>query len=364
MLTKWETFVLLFMSIPIMSHVVILPLLIDVAGRDAWISIFLSLPAAFIFAFAIFRLRLRYPNNNISEIVVNILGKWVGKGIIFVLILYFSFLMIFSFSNLVDLIYIVFLPDTPRNVTLIWFWVFVIYAASKGIKRIALTACVLTLVSMVIGPFISILATIQKDWKQLMPFIEYGWSPVMWGTLLLISVWMELLLLLCVPIKDIQAKRFFLYWVVGILLNALLMFSTTTGAITIFGLSQSDNFVYPAIETIRLINFGIIDRFDVYALIVMTFGSYIRCSLYLRIAYDMCVKKSTSTLGKRSVFIIFAIVAFIGSYFIAREHIRVEGAIIVYSYMIVLFPLPFFLLGMSRFKKRKADTLEKYPVGQ
>ncbi|NMD69293.1 endospore germination permease [Bacillus sp. DNRA2] len=364
MLTKWETFVLLFMTIPIMSHVVILPLLIDVVGRDAWISVLLSLPAALIFALVIYKLRLQFPTMNITEILVQLLGKWLGKGVQLIMMLYFMFLTILSFACLVDLIYIAFLPSTPRAFTLVWFWAFVVYAASKGIKRIALTACLLALISAVIGPFISFMATFLKHWAQLKPLVEYGWNPVLLGTLILVSVWMELLLLLCIPIENIHVKRLYIFWVVGISINAILMLSTATGAITIFGLRQADNFVYPALEIIRLINLGIIDRVDVYALIVMTFGSYIRCSLYLRLAFDVGVKNTASKLIKRSTFALLAVIALVGSYFIAKEHFRVDRGIIAYTYMIVLYPLPFLLLGISLFKRKKADTSEEYPVQQ
>lgn len=352
------------MTIPIMSHVVILPLLIDVVGRDAWISVLLSLPAALIFAFVIFRLRVHYPTMNISEILVQLLGKWLAKGIQSIMVLYFMFLSILSFACLVDLVYIAFLPSTPRAFTLVWFWVFIIYAASKGTKRIALTACLLAMISAVVGPFISFMATYLKHWAQLKPFLEYGWNPVLLGTLILVSVWMELLLLLCVPIENNQVKRIYLFWVAGISINAILMLSTATGAITIFGLRQADNFVYPALEIIRLIKLGIIDRVDVYALIVMTFGSYIRCSLYLRLAFDMSVKNTASKLIKHATFAILALIALIGSNFIAKEHFRVDRAIIAYTYMIVLFPLPFLLIGVSLFKRKKADTSENYPVQQ
>lgn len=74
MLSKWETLFLLIMIIAILGHVVITPLMIDIAGRDGWISIFLSLPLALFFAFAIYRLRLNYPDEDIFDIVKQTLG--------------------------------------------------------------------------------------------------------------------------------------------------------------------------------------------------------------------------------------------------------------------------------------------------
>lgn len=307
-----------------MGHVVILPILIDVAGRDAWISIVISLPIATLFAFTIYRLRTHYPNTIISELLLLLLGKWVGKITICVFIFYFSFLMVFSLASIIDLVVIVFLPDTPHIAILTWFWIFFIYAASKGIKRIALTSSVLAFITMITGHTVTLLDTEKKVWNHLLPLLEFGWSPVFWGVLILVSVWVELLLLLCIPINNIHEKRFFLVWVIGILLNALMMFSTTTGVITIFGLGQADNFVYPATEIVRIISLGFIDRFDVYALILMTFGTYIRCSLYFRIAYEMSVSKISSKWGKRAIFSFLAVAAFLSSLYLSKEHFRIE----------------------------------------
>ncbi|PWA06281.1 hypothetical protein DCC39_17590 [Pueribacillus theae] len=358
MLTKWETLFLIIMTLPIMGHVVILPLMLDVAGRDAWISVLLSLPAALAFAYAIYRLRLNHPDITISEMLTFLLGKWFGRIVIVLFIIYFLFLTILSFSSLVDVVFIDFLPETPRMAIIIWFLIFFIYAATKGIKRIALTAGVLAFIGLITGHTVTLMDTPKKDWSELQPLLEFGWSPALWGSLILISIWIKMLLLLCVPMKDVHEKRLFLLWVIGILLNALMMNSTTTGVITIFGLGQADNFTYPAQEIVRTINLGFIDRFDIYGMILMTFGSYIRCSLYFRIAYEMSISQSSSKWTKRILFSTFVVLTFFGTLYVSKEHFRIEGAIKVYTYMIVLFPLPFLLLFISQIKRKKQKQLE------
>lgn len=353
MLTKWETLFLIVMTLPIMGHVVILPLMLDVAGRDAWISILISFPAAFAFAYAIYRLRLHHPDLNISGMLPLLLGKWFGLLAIIIFILYFLFLTILSFASLVDVVFIDFLPETPRLAIIVWFLIFFIYAAIKGIKRIALTAGVLTFIGVLTGHTVTLMDTAKKDWKELLPILEFGWSPAVWGSLILVSIWIELLLLLCVPIKNIREKKTFLLWSIGISIVGLTMFSTTTGAITIFGLGQADNFVYPAQEIVRVIELGFIDRFDIYGMILMTFGVYIRCSLFFRIAYNLSVSANSSTWVKRGWFSSFVILVFLGTYYLSKFHIRLEEAINLYAYMIVLFPIPFLLLAISYVKRKR-----------
>ncbi|QKY69363.1 endospore germination permease [Lentibacillus sp. CBA3610] len=351
MLSKWDTLFLLIMAPAVMGHVVILPLMIDMAGRDGWLSTLLSLPLAFILAIAIYRLRRKYPKDGISSILHHLLGKPIGNAMILLFMLYFLFLVIYSFALLIDFVYIAFLPETPRIAILIWFLIFFVYAAVKGLKRIALTAGILAIIAMFAGHTITLLDTRLKDWGELTPLLEFGWSPVFWGVLLITSIWVELLLLLCLPIQNIKEKHTFLLWSIGILLNALFMFSTLTGNISIFGLGQADNFVYPALESVRIISLGFIDRFDIYGLLLMSVGIYIRCSLYFRIAYNITVSKIDSKWIKRSTFAVLMLLVSIGAYFISEEHFRLDVTLNVYAYMIVLFPIPFLLLGISYFKK-------------
>lgn len=356
MLTKWETLFLLIMTIPIMGHVVILPLMLDVAGRDAWLSTLISIPAAIAFTYAIYRLRLNHPNVTTSHMIYDLVGKFFGTVLVVILVLYFLFLTILSFASLVDMVFIAFLPETPLVAIIIWFLIFFIYAAQKGIKRIALTATILAFIGLITGHTVTLMDSRKKDWSEIFPILEFGWSPVLFGTLILISIWIELLLLLCVPLQNVKEKRLLLVWMVGIFLNVLMMLSTTTGVITIFGMGQADNFVYPALEIVRIISLGFIDRFDVYGLILMTFGCYIRCALFFRIAYNLSKKQNTARWLKVTIFSIFAIITFFGTLYISKIEFRLEEAIKVYTYMIILFPIPFILLLISHFKKKRSGT--------
>lgn len=353
MISKWPTLFLIIMTLPIMGHVVILPLMLDVAGRDIIISILISLPAALIFAYTIFRLRLNYPNSSPDEMFADLLGKWGSRLFRLLFIVYFLFLTITSFASLVDFVYIGFLPDTPILALIIWFLIFFLYATAKGHRYIALTAGLLALIGVVTGHTLTLMDSKYKDWNEILPLLEFGWGPPLWGSLILISIWIELLFLLFLPLKDIRQKRFFLMWLIGILVVALTMFSTANGVITIFGLGQAENFTYPAQEIVRLINLGFIDRFDIYGMILMTFGVYIRCSLFFRIAYELSLPKDSSKWTKRIIFSLFAVVTFLFTFYLANEHFRIEKSINIYAYMVILFPIPFVLLLISWMKKIK-----------
>lgn len=351
MLTKWETLFLLLLTLPIMGHVVILPLMLDVAGRDAWISILLSLPFAFMYGFAIYFIKVKYHDKNIKEILTIILGKKLAKGFAFFLIVYFLFISVVTLSSFIDFVYILFLSETPPLALIIWFVIFFLYGAYKGIKRIALTAGILVFFNILVGFVITTLDSTLKEWGQLRPILEFGWNPVLLGTLIIISIWVELIFLLCLPLKNPKEKGTALLWGLGILLNGTMMLSTTTGVMTIFGLGQAENMLYPAQEIVRILNLGFLDRFDIYGLVLNAFGTYIRCCLYFRLAYELSITEKSSTLYRRSIFTFLILVLTALTIYIDVDHFRVEYAISSYVYMFVLYPVPFILLLVSRWRR-------------
>lgn len=350
MISKWESLFLLLLTLPILGHVVVLPIMLDVARRDVWISIFLSLPFALLFGWAIYQIKMKYREKEIHSFLEQVLGKWITKIFMVGFSFYFLFLTIFSFASYVDFVYILFIPETPTFAIVLWFMIFLIYAVIKGVKSIALTAGVLAFITMITGHTITLLDTPLKEWGLLKPVLEYGWSPVFAGLLIIISIWVEMIFLLFLPLKTNQQKGIFLLWSIGILLNLLMMLSTSTGVITIFGLGQVENMLYPAQEVVRLINLGFVDRFDVYGMYLGGFGTYIRCCLYFRIALDLLAAKQSKVL-RQNLFIILVFIVTGFTLFLSDDHLRVEKSMYVYAYSFILYPIPFLLLFIAKIRK-------------
>lgn len=366
MLNRWECFFLLVMTLPIMGHVVILPLLYDVAGRDAWISVFLSLPAAFFLLLAVYRLRVRLPGQHSSHIVLKGLKKPVNYILLAVLALYFGFLSAFSIAALADMIHIAFLPETPMSALILWAVLMCWFATWKGTKIIAQTAGVLTVVALITGHTITLLDTPKKDFASILPILEFGWQPPFWGAFILLSIWIELLFLMLVPLAIHQQKKnYFPVWLIGLFANAIMMLSTMTGTIMIFGMGQADNFTYPALETVRILTLGFIDRFDIYGLILMSFGCYIRGSLYLRIAFDLLLTEhSQRTVTGRSLFVGMGAVIAIAAFLIGKDRFTLDQFTIYYSFSIALYPIPFLLLFFAKKQSNRESSTDAEPEAE
>src|SRR5699024_5562315 len=127
-----------------------------------------------------------------QEILFHLVGKWGGRLINLIFIMYFLFLTILSFTALIDFVYVGFLPETPIIALIIWFLIFFLYSSSKGFKTIALTAIILALFSIFLWLIVFFMDLNKKDWSEMFPLLEFGWGPNIWGTLILTSIWVEL----------------------------------------------------------------------------------------------------------------------------------------------------------------------------
>ena len=358
MVEKWGTFCLIVMTLPIMGHVVILPLMLDVAGRDGWISVLAAMPLGILFAYAIYRLRLKYPVPDFIAAFGRSAGKWVSLPLKALLAVYMYLLCIVSLAALIDMIHIGFLPATPIWILVAWFAVFCLYAALKGIRAIALTAGILTILSMLTGHSVTLMANPNKEAGNLLPVLEFGLSAPLWGVAVLCSIWTELLFLLLVPINNIKEKRLFLLWTIGVLLNGLMMASTLTGSVLLFGMGQADEFMYPALEEVRIISLGFIDRFDIYGMMLMSYGCYIRTSLFLRLGYNLIFpSRIHSSFWGKALLVLFGAGAAALASFLANDHFKMMEMTMAYAWLVVLYPLPFVLLMLPNRKKERRLTV-------
>ncbi len=359
MVNKWQNFFLIVLTLPIMGHVVLLPLAINLAGRDSWISALIAFPVGALFLFCLYRLRLYYTNEDSFESLKEIVGSFLSKITVIILIIYFIFLASLSLGSLVDMVSAVFLPQTPVWILVVSFLLLSINGALKDVKGIALTASILFFIVMFTGHSITFINFPERKLSDLLPLLEYGWKPVLLGAVLLSTIWIELLFMLMIPIRNIREKRFFWVALLGVFANMIMILSTMSGSIMTFGLGQTQHFVYPALEIVRIININFIDRLDIYGLILMTFGSYIRCSLFVRISCDRILYflKERKTWKGILVYLTVGMIVGVFGYYIGHTRMNLEFFLSIYAYTIVLYPLPFLLLAVVWLKRRTSSTI-------
>ncbi|MHB1682896.1 MAG: GerAB/ArcD/ProY family transporter [Bacilli bacterium] len=268
-------------SLPIVGHFLLVANVLRIAGRDAWISVLISIPVGFLFAAVLLALRRRWKGTPLIDGIYHLAGPVGGTLISALLALYFFSIGVITLRGLEQFIVSVFMPETPYLVIGISFILLVAWAMYRDIEAVARTAIVLVLFIIITGTTVGFSLLPEKHYVRIFPLLENGWSPVLAGALLFSSIWSELISVLVFRSKPYSLKREAQGWTALLLFNGILFILSVLSAVTMFDMPLATHFAWPAQAEVRLIKFGMFDRNDIYGLFTMTAGSLIRITLFL-----------------------------------------------------------------------------------
>ncbi len=260
----------------------LLPSYFTLSGRDAWIAILFAVPIGLFFSFVMFRLHGLNPKLTLIEMIDKAFGRLLGRCLSLGLLLYFFYISFITFYALFDFISNNFLPTTPRWAIAAIFYLLVLYAIYLGVESITRVSEGLFLIIIFTGTSLALITQVDKDYSLLFPLFEEGFLPVWKGILLTSALYGEMILLLMIAIKKdySKAKSFLFTNIIIVLLVTIMSLGTVTGTLMIFGLEHVKLFEYPALREVRYGRFGFFERYDIYGLVLMIFGSAIRISIF------------------------------------------------------------------------------------
>ncbi len=272
---------ILVASAGIFDHVMVIPILLQTAGRDAWVSV---LSTFFPFVVWIFLLVFIIRKTN-QQRLSTWLKQHAGTGIarIFSLL---AALLLFSLGaiTLRDTTVwtnVTYLPQTPNLLLVFLLASICYYTAYSGIRTIAIVNGVLLPLVLVFGAFVAISNLPHKDYTLLFPVLEYGFDPLLRGMLYTAAGFSELLLLLFLQHRirsTVTARALILTCAAYV--NLIL--SPLTGAIAIFGASEAAALRFTAFEEWRMVTFGhYLEHVDFLSVYQWLVGSFIRISFLL-----------------------------------------------------------------------------------
>ncbi|MGG3467894.1 endospore germination permease [Neobacillus pocheonensis] len=273
-------------STGIINHVVVIPLLLDVSGRDSWIAIVFSC-VAYIFLIPIFYfIYTRMKGEPLLLWLRGNFGIFVAYPLIAIILLYLFSLSVITLRETLTFLSF-YLPMTPKLVLGVIFSLVCLYNAMQGIRSVALTAGLLLPIVFVLGFFVMTANFPNKDFILLKPYMEHGISPIIKGIIYPVSGYIELgfILYFHQHIKTI-IKFTTLVWIGMIFL--LLTLGPTIGAITEFGPFVAAKQRYPAFEEWRLVAIGrYIEHLDFLSVYQWFVGAFIRLSLLTFLIPDL-----------------------------------------------------------------------------
>ncbi|NLP51678.1 endospore germination permease [Bacillus sp. RO1] len=286
-----QLFLMLILSTGLLNHVILIPNLLNAAGRDSWIGVIIAYPIALVFSWLVYFITKNSSDEGFFSMVEKRFGKVVSAIISLPVVVYLFLSAYITLRDLIIWLNSYFLSDS--SVTMINFIMILVCCVVTlgGIKYMAISSGFLLPLVMIFGIFIAITNTTIKDPSLLFPLLSEGYTPVIKGIIYSLSGLFEIyLVILLQPYSQSPIKFRHVFILITLLMGLIL--GPLTAAIMEFGPVESANFRYPAYEQWRVLNIGdYISQLDFFALYQWLSGAIIRIGLFIYLAAAFFTKK-------------------------------------------------------------------------
>ncbi|MEH7107540.1 GerAB/ArcD/ProY family transporter [Bacillus sp. JJ1764] len=340
--------------------------------QDAWIPIPLGMAGGVLLCLVYHRLFTFYPDLPLTGYVQKIVGKWVGKVIAFLYIIYYTYLASRILRDFGELLTSTIYTQTPLFFLMTILILTSSYAIHKGFEVIARVGELFFAVIyfMAIVGFFLIIFSGLIHMENLKPMFENDWKAIFKATLTQTLTFpfgeMVVFTMLLPYVNKPEKTRY-----VGIFGMVLSGVNFTIAAIVNIATLGTDLFMrspYPLLSTvskIQLANF--IERLDVLFMLYLMIAGFIKVTVFYYAAVigaaDVFKLKSY-----RQICFPFAILILLTAVIIApnyTEHIQ-EGLKVVPIYLHwpfqILIPCTLLLIAVirNRFTAKKKSSTEEY----
>ncbi|WP_051251221.1 GerAB/ArcD/ProY family transporter [Paenibacillus harenae] len=275
---------IVILSVGLVNHVLSIPLLLNIAYRDAWISVLVAilimLPWLAFPLYGVIRKLERKPIDQWLKQRLHPVIAWTVIGCFLLLLLSIALETLIVTASWTATTY---LPNTPPFVIAIVFLGLCLYASVSGMRTIAYMSCLLLPLVVFLGDFVMTTNMPHKDYLYLLPMLENGMPQVIKASIISMTAFSEMFTLLFIQhhLKG-DFKRWHLILVA--LFLTLITIGPLIGAISEFGPIEAEKMQYPAFAQWRLVSIGrYFEHVDFLAIFQWLSGSLIRLSLALHI---------------------------------------------------------------------------------
>ncbi|SFI40460.1 spore germination protein KB [Paenibacillus sp. UNC496MF] len=360
-LTNYQLFWLLFSMESGMTVMLVISPTFRAARQGSPLAALLAGGAALLATFVAAKLSLLYPNDTFVEYVPKIIGRWLGKAIVFAYLLLWIAVTGIVLREYGDFVHTALFDKTPLWVILLLMLLVIVYAVDGGIQIVG--RC-----SEVIGPIIvfnvilfRILSLKDLHADRLLPLMPAeGLMPVLAGISPAASFMCESVMIVML-IAFIGNKRKAVasgLWGVG--LAALVLLNTVMDTIMMLGSSVPAKLQYPVYSLSQYISvMEFVQNLDIFLVVGMSFTVFVKLGLYLFItsygtAQLFRIKKRRRLLGIVAA-LVLAVALFPRS--VDESQVNFPHFWKTVAYPVFLFGIPLLLwtIGSVRSRMNRAD---------
>ncbi len=280
------------------NHVVLMPLLLLTAKRDAWAGVLLATFLHLIWVYLYFAIMKRTRQQSLPMWIKKRLGN-AGAGILLAAAFLFCFAMaMITLRETTTWIKATYLPQTPKVVVLLVLIILCIYIASNGLRSIAVMSGILLPFVWLLGHFVGLANLRYKNYSLLTPLFIDGVVPMLKSMMIAGGGLMEMVVLIFIQHHLARQTSYLSLAGLAVLLGGLAL-GPLMGAIANFGPEVASHSRYAAFDQWKLVTISkYINHLDFLALYQWLAGAVIRISLFLFIICDlMPVKRNRRRLA-------------------------------------------------------------------
>lgn len=337
-------------AIGFMNHVISIPLILQVAGRDAWLSVVATLIPFTIYLFILYTIaKSIYPLSFFKWCEAKI-GRPFTLIILSIFAIHFFGLSLITFLDTVNWSIVTYLPQTPKWIIALFFTFLCYYTAKSGLRTIIILNGILLPFVLIFGYFVMSANIPKKEASLLFPLFEHGYLPFFKGILFTFSTLIEIIVFLFVLHHVKKRITFLPLFITGIILIYLTL-GPTIGSITEFGPIEATKQRYPAYDQWGLVSIGLfLEHVDFLSIYQWLTGASIRISLFTFLIPEIFHVQNEKTRNK-ILFITFSLIFIVTFfpisdvrflYFLSNYYLPIN------IFIMLVFTLFFFILIFKR----------------
>lgn len=332
--------------------------------QDAWIAILFGLIGGIIVFFIYYRLYMYYPDLPLTSYLQKIVGKWPGRLIGFLYIVYFIYIASRVLRDFGELLTTTIYNSTPLFLINTLMIITLIYAMHKGFEVLARVGEIffgIVYLTAILGMLLIIFSGLIHL-ENLKPILENGWRPILktflTETLTFPFGEMVVFTMLLPFLSDKKMAK--IVCVGGMILAGINITITTIVNITVLGVGLYHRSTFPLLTTIGRIQIAdFLERLDVLFMLYLIIGGFFKIAIYYYAAVAGAADIFQFKNQRKLVFPIGMIVLFISITIASNlaEFIK-EGQGVVQLYLSWPFQIiiPSILLIFAVFRNRKNKT--------
>jgi len=349
-----RAFYLLFILVGIQVGVGILGTpryIFESARQDAWISVIIALLFMLIVAWAMLVILNNYENADILGIQVDVFGKWIGKLLGTIYLVFFAAEFLSVLLNYIEVIQIFIFPTISNFMMGLLLLLLVVYTVHNGFRVIIGVVFIFFLMA----PWVLILLydpISRMESAHFLPMFEASITDLLKGarTTSYTFLGMEILFFIHPFIENKKNAKLPVF--IGLSISAFLVLITTIISIGYYSPNDFNLITWPVLSLFKSVSFSFMERFD-YFIIAEWMMVTIPTLVLLMWMITHGANRLYAVSHKKSLYIVATLSLIVCSMIRTESQIRYISDVVSKVGFWIVFIYPLILLPIVLLKKKR-----------